>query len=71
MKRLFDIMEIVVGAWCVLNGLFALTMGYLLAAGADNVYHGIELENLTGMSAFVFVLGSASLFLLAAARRAW
>lgn len=56
-KKLLQWTLIIATIFVILNGIFALTIGYLVAAGADGVYHGVQLGNLGGMCGAVFLLG--------------
>lgn len=58
MKRLFRNTLIAIHTFCCLNGLFALITGYMIAAGADEVYHGILLKNLAQYALVVFLIGN-------------
>lgn len=57
MKRAARIVLGVLTTFVVLNALFALVCGYLLAAGADDVYHGVQLAHLASFTGGVALGG--------------
>jgi hypothetical protein len=54
------ILAMSITVFSVLNILIAVAIGYTVAAGADHVYHGVELEHLARYMVGVGFLGACA-----------